>query len=87
MSALIRVLLSQKELQIEPGQRGELLATIQNLSEIVDQYSVEVEGLLPSWYSVPVSGVSLFPQDQERGGSCSIHRRGRRRRRGSMTLW
>jgi hypothetical protein len=66
MSALIRVALSQAELQIEPGQKGELLVTIQNLSEIVDQYSIEVDGLDPSWYTIPTSEVSLFPQDQER---------------------
>jgi hypothetical protein len=72
MSALIRVLLSHGELQIEPGQRGELLVTVQNLSEIVDQYSIEVDGLDPSWYSLPVSEVSLFPQDQERA-RISLH--------------
>jgi hypothetical protein len=66
MSALIRVIASHEEFRIEPGQRGELLVTVQNLSEIVDQYSIAVDGLAPSWYTVPVSEVSLFPQDQER---------------------
>ena len=66
MSALIRVVLSQSELQIEPGQRGELIVTVQNLSEIVDQYSIEAEGLEASWYTIPISEVSLFPQDEER---------------------
>jgi hypothetical protein len=47
MSALIRVALSQKEFKIEPGQEGEVAVTVQNLSEIVDQYWVEVEGLDP----------------------------------------
>lgn len=65
MSALIRVQLSQKELQIEPGQKGELSLTIQNLGEIVDQYSIEIDGLNPAWYTIPVSEVSLFPQDQD----------------------
>jgi hypothetical protein len=72
MSALIRVVLSQGALRIEPGQQGELLVTIQNLSEIVDQYSIQVDGLEPSWYSVPISEVSLFPQDQERA-RISLH--------------
>lgn len=49
MSALIRVVLSHRELQIEPGQKGELVATVQNLGEIVDQYSIEVDGLRPGW--------------------------------------
>jgi uncharacterized membrane protein len=47
MSALIRVALSQKELEIEPGQEGEVAVTVQNLSEIAEQYRVEVEGLDP----------------------------------------
>ena len=66
MSALIRVVLSHKEIQIEPGQKGELLATIQNLGEIVDQYSVEVEGLDKSWFTISPEEISLFPQDQGR---------------------
>jgi hypothetical protein len=66
MSALIRVVLSEGELQIEPGQKGEFLVTVQNLGEIVDRYSVKVDGLDPSWYTIPISDVSLFPQDQER---------------------
>jgi len=65
MSALIRVVLSHRELQIEPGQKGELVVTVQNLGEIVDQYSIEIDGLRPGWYSIPVSEVSLFPQDQD----------------------
>jgi hypothetical protein len=64
MSALIRVALSQKELQIEPGQKGEVVVTVQNLSEIVDQLSVEVEGLDTAWFTVSPPNVSLFPQDQ-----------------------
>jgi hypothetical protein len=66
VSALIRVVLPQHEFQIEPGQKGELLVTVQNLSEIVDQYSVQVDGLAPSWYTIAIAEVSLFPQDQER---------------------
>jgi uncharacterized membrane protein len=64
MSAIIRVALSRKALQIEPGQQGELSATIQNLSEIVDQYVVEVEGLDAGWLTLLPPRISLFPQDQ-----------------------
>jgi len=65
MSAVIRVALPRKALQIEPGQRGELPLTIQNLSEIVDQYTVDVTGLDPSWLEVSPSRISLFPQDAD----------------------
>ncbi len=66
MPAIIRVTLSRKALQIEPGQQGELTVTIQNLSEIVDQYIVEVEGLDRGWFTVSPPRVSLFPQDEEK---------------------
>jgi hypothetical protein len=72
MSALVRVVLSQGELRIDPGQTGELLVTIQNLSEIVDQYCVEIDGLEASWFSIPISELSLFPQDQQRA-RISLH--------------
>ena len=64
MSALIRVVLSRMTLQIEPGQRGELSITIQNLSEIVDQYIVEVQGLDDAWLTLLPPRISLFPQDE-----------------------
>jgi len=64
MSALIRVALSQRDLQIEPGQKGEVVVTVQNLSEIVDQLSLELEGLDTAWFTVSPPNVSLFPQDQ-----------------------
>ena len=64
MSAVIRVALSRKTLRIEPGQRGELSITIQNLSEIVDQYIVEVQGLDDAWLTLVPPRISLFPQDE-----------------------
>ena len=64
MSAIIRVALSRTELEIEPGQRGQLDLTIQNLSEIVDQYIVAVEGIDPTWVTPSPPRISLFPQDE-----------------------
>jgi len=65
MSAVIRVVLSRKDLEIEPGQEGEIVVTIQNLSEIVDRYQIRVEGLPPGWVDISRSEISLFPQDQD----------------------
>ena len=65
MSAVIRVVLSRKDLEIEPGQEGEIVVTIQNLSEIVDRYQIRVEGLPSEWVEVSRSEISLFPQDQD----------------------
>ncbi|MGD2104288.1 MAG: hypothetical protein PVJ55_04120 [Anaerolineae bacterium] len=64
MSAIIRVALSRKQLDIEPGQKGELSVAVQNLSEIVDQYNVEVEGLDAGWITLSPPRLSLFPQDE-----------------------
>ena len=64
MSAIIRVALSRTELEIEPGQKGQLDLTIQNLSEIVDQYLVTIEGFESGWVTASPERMSLFPQDQ-----------------------
>jgi len=65
MSAKIRVVLDRNELEIEPGQRADVLVTVQNFSNIVDQYTISVDGLDPTWVSIPTTELSLFPQDQE----------------------
>jgi len=65
MSAVIRVVLSSKDLKIEPGQQGEIVVTIQNLSEIVDRYHIELQGLPEEWVEVSRPDISLFPQDKD----------------------
>jgi uncharacterized membrane protein len=87
MSALIGVVLSHEELQIEPGQTAESLVTVQNLSEIVEQYSIEVDGLDPPWGTIPVSELSLFPQDQDRARISVPPHRVSRHRRASTISW
>ena len=64
MSAIIRVIISHKEMEIEPGREGELSVTVQNLSEIVDQFDVDIEGIDPAWVTISPPQLSLFPQDQ-----------------------
>ncbi len=65
MSALIRVLLSHKSLQINPGEKAEVTLTVQNFSEIVDRYKITIDGVDPSWVSVSREELSLFPKDQD----------------------
>ncbi len=65
MSAVIRVVLSRRELQIGPGQEAQVVVTVHNLSEVVDRYHIEVEGLPPEWVEVSRPQISLFPQDQD----------------------
>jgi len=65
MSALIRVLLSKKALQINPGEKAEVALTVQNFSEIVDRYKISVDGVEPGWVVVSRDELSLFPKDQD----------------------
>jgi hypothetical protein len=45
------------------GEPVEIVANIRNAGTTVDQYSIEVENLDPSWYTVGAQSVSLFPGD------------------------
>ncbi|HLB12469.1 MAG TPA: hypothetical protein VJO15_05875 [Dehalococcoidia bacterium] len=64
MSDRIRVSLTPPTVEAEAGGRPvEVTVAVQNSGPVVDQYTLELEGLDPQWYSLPVSSVSLFPQD------------------------
>jgi uncharacterized membrane protein len=65
MSALIRVALSKRSLQVRPGERADLVVTIQNFSEIVDRYTVTVEGVDAAWVTISRQEIALFPKDQD----------------------
>ncbi len=65
MSALIRVLLSKKTLQINPGEKAEVTLTVQNFSEIVDRYKISIDGVEPVWVVISRDELSLFPKDQD----------------------
>lgn len=65
MSALIRVMLSKRALQVRPGERADFVVTIQNFSEIVDRYTVTVEGIDTAWVTVSRQEIALFPKDQD----------------------
>jgi hypothetical protein len=41
----------------------ELQANIRNAGDTVDQYSIEVDNLDPSWYTITEQSVALFPGD------------------------
>ncbi len=64
MSDKIGVTLSLVTLEVNAGESVEFTATIHNRSQIVDQFTIGVEGLDPSWYDLSVSSVSLFPGDK-----------------------
>lgn len=76
MSAVIRVVLSRRELQIGPGQEGQIVVTTHNRSEVVDRYHIAVEGLPAEWIEVSRPQISLFPQVQDQARLSSQASRG-----------
>jgi hypothetical protein len=62
----VSVELAPARVEMEPGGTPiEIVATVQNLSNVVEQYAIEVSGLDSDWYTAPVTSVSLFPQDRD----------------------
>ena len=65
MSDKISVSLSPAKVKISPGESAQLTISIKNTSEIVEAYSIVIEGIDPSWHSLSASSLSLFPKDKE----------------------
>ncbi len=66
MPGKLSVELNPARIEMEPGAPPvEAVVTIQNLGDLVEQYSVDVIGLDSDWYTAPVSSVGLFPQDRD----------------------
>src|ERR1700680_1742773 len=65
-ASALTVELNPPRVEMEPGGAPvEVVATLQNLSNVVEQYAIEVSGLEAEWYTAPVTSVSLFPQDRD----------------------
>ena len=64
MSDNIGVSLSPENIQLNPGDSAEIAITVQNSSNVVDVFSLEVVGLDPSWYQLSLVQSSLFPGDK-----------------------
>jgi uncharacterized membrane protein len=65
-SEKMKVTLSASQLQAQAGMAPVLLTVqVQNLSDIVDKFTVEVEGLDESWYSRSASSIALMPKTTE----------------------
>jgi len=45
------------------GEPVDIIAEVKNAGSTVDQYTIEIENLDPSWYTIVVPSVSLFPGD------------------------
>jgi hypothetical protein len=66
VSDKLLVQLNTDQIVMEPGGTPfEVVATVQNLGDVVDQYTVELSGLDQDWFTAPVTSVGLFPRDRE----------------------
>ena len=66
MAETFRVTLTPARIEVEPGAApADATITLQNSGRIVEQYSVEVAGLDPEWFTAPVASIGLFPQDRD----------------------
>ncbi len=66
MSALIRVTLSASAFQVKPGQEADFQVTVQNFSEVVDRYTIQVTGIVPEWVVLSRAELPLFPKDEDK---------------------
>src|SRR5438105_4858332 len=78
----LRVELNPTRVQVDAGASSvDLVVSIQNLGDVVDQYIVEVDGLDADWFTQPPN-LGLFPQDREQV-RVNLHPPGRGVRKGS----
>lgn len=66
MPGKIEVTVVPTSLVITSGDTTEASATLRNSGQTVDQFTISLEGLDPSWYTLPVSSVALFPNDEDK---------------------
>lgn len=65
MSERIKVKLAPSALQVNAGgEPVEASITVQNLGDIVDRFSFQIDDLDSTWYTFSEPGVSLFPNDK-----------------------
>jgi len=65
MAERISVSVTPNSLSVASGETTQATVALKNTGQTVDQFTVSVDGLQPGWYSLPVSSVALFPNDQD----------------------
>jgi hypothetical protein len=65
MAGKIGMTIAPTSFSLLAGDTVPITATLRNLGQTVDQFTVSVDGLEPSWYTLPVASVALFPNDQD----------------------
>lgn len=65
MSERIELTVTPVNIKTERGESVECAITLRNRGKTVDQITIAIEGIDPAWYTLPVSSVALFPNDQD----------------------
>ncbi len=65
MADKVEVTVTPTAFTITPGDTAEATATLRNSGQTVDQFTISIDGIDPGWYTLPVSSVALFPNDQD----------------------
>lgn len=65
MAEKIEATVQPTTLVVTSGDTVEAIASLRNLGQTVDQLTLSIDGLDTSWYTLPVSSVALFPNDQD----------------------
>lgn len=64
MSENIQATISPESKTVNPGDQVEFSLTLQNLGNIVDVFTIDADGIDPSWIQLETTSVSLFPGDK-----------------------
>ena len=62
----IGLIVAPARVQLVPGGRSTVVLLVTNNSVVVDQFSLVVDGLEPTWFTVRQGVVNVFPSSQDR---------------------
>ena len=65
MANNIQITLSPDKVALAPGDTAEFSVEVTNSSDVSDEYSVELEGIPPSWVRISAPNVSLMPKARD----------------------
>ncbi len=65
MADTIKVTLTPATIDAQPSVPVDIVVAIHNTGPTVEQYDLEIEGLPREWYTLPDTGIGLFPNDRE----------------------
>ena len=64
MASRISLVPEQTELQLGPGETVGIVFTVTNAGPVVDAFQLRLENVDPTWYTLSVAQISLFPGDE-----------------------